>query len=361
MDTNKKQGCGADPTSWRWCNRSVRAGLLMVGVAAALYAQGQDLAILRRADELLRSEAVWNRHDTRECPAGAKTLSLYCALERAIVESGRDFEHRAGVMEAVRLVVELAAPNPYEHRLMGYNNDPAVTFADMKRMLRLAELRMAADGSNEVSTIRGRLVQGGAPVAGAMVAVFSGDRKLADRKEVTAVTARDGSYQFAGLPSLQGWYVYAKMDSIASRGATVPVVVLTFPGETTVARDIEVVTAHTVRGRVVLGDGSAVPAGSRITVSRGCFGECPPYDVGDSQAVALPPDGAFLFRGLQGPVGFGVLVKGYGLHVDEPNGKPPGQDNYNERMHQMINLLQRVVKDDADVRIVLEPRAAPKK
>jgi hypothetical protein len=68
------------------------------------------------------------------------TFSLYSALETAIVDSGRQFEHQATVMEQVRLVVELAAPNRYEHRLMGYNNDPEVTFADIKRMLRLAEL-----------------------------------------------------------------------------------------------------------------------------------------------------------------------------------------------------------------------------
>src|SRR5262245_54855642 len=119
---------------------TMRLALPLIAAVVALHAQDQDLATVRKADQLLSSEAVWNRHDTRECPAGAKTFSLYCALEKAIVDSGREFEHRARVMEQMRLVVELAAPNAYEHRLMGYNNDPEVTFADLKRTLRLAEL-----------------------------------------------------------------------------------------------------------------------------------------------------------------------------------------------------------------------------
>jgi hypothetical protein len=138
---------------------------LLVAAVAVLHAQENDLGIVRKADQLLSSEAVWNRHDTRECPAGAKLLSLYCALEKAIVDSGRQFEHRATVMEQVRLTVELAAPNAYEHRLMGYNNDPDVTFADMKRMLRLAELRMSPDAAKAPSTVKGRLVHNGSPVA----------------------------------------------------------------------------------------------------------------------------------------------------------------------------------------------------
>jgi hypothetical protein len=335
----------------------MRIALLIAGVAA-LHAQEQDLAIVYRADNLLRSEVVWNRHDTRECPAGVKTFSLYCALEKAIVDSGRQFEHRATVMEQVRAVVELAAPNGYEHRLMGYNNDPEVTFTDLKRTLRLVELRMSAAAAKAESVIRGRLMQNGVPVAGATIALYCRDRKLPNRKEITTVTAEDGSFQFHELPALQGWYVYAKMDSIRARGATVPRVALTFPGETTVVRDLDIVPAHSLRGRVVLSDGRPIPEGSHITVTAGCLMECPPYDVPDSQIAPLPSDGGFLFRGVRGPVHIGISVKGYGLHVDEPNGKPPGSDNYNQRIRQMINQLELVLADTADLTITLEPRVA---
>ncbi len=336
----------------------MRIALLIVA-AAVLHAQEQDLAIVRKADELLGTEAVWNRHDTRECPAGAKTLSLYCALEKAIVDSGREFEHRATVMEEMRQVVEFAAPNSYEHRLMGYNNDPEVTFAGLKRMLRFAELRMSPSAPPATSTVSGSLMQNGSPVAGAAVALYCRDRKLPNRKELTTLTAKDGSFQIRGLPGLEGWFVYAKMDSIAARGATVPRVALTFPSEATVVRDLEILPAYSLRGVVVLSDGRPIPEGSRITVATGCLGECAPYDVPDSQESALPSDGAFVFRGVRGPVHIGISVKGYGLHVDEPNGKPPGSDNYNQRMRQTINQVERVVSDTADLTITLEPRVAP--
>jgi hypothetical protein len=59
----------------------------------------------------------------------------------------------------------------------------------------------------------------------------------------------------------------------------------------------------------------------------------------------------------------GCVIKGYGLHVDEPNGKPPGLDNYNDRTRQTINVVEYVVdRDTDDLRIVLEPRgAAPRR
>ena len=42
-----------------------------------------DLQIVQRAREILDSPSKWNRADNRECLAGAKTFSLYCALEKA--------------------------------------------------------------------------------------------------------------------------------------------------------------------------------------------------------------------------------------------------------------------------------------
>jgi hypothetical protein len=55
-----------------------------------------DLQIVKRAREILNSEAKWNRADTRICPAKAKTVSLYCALQMATVELGGKAEHRGG-------------------------------------------------------------------------------------------------------------------------------------------------------------------------------------------------------------------------------------------------------------------------
>jgi TonB family protein len=103
-----------------------------------------DLRIVPRAREILHSEAVWNRADTRECPPDLKTFSLYCALEKATRDVTGSFEHRGIVMEEARAAIdEITHNKDYEHRLMGYNNDPGTTFADIRNVLRITEERLA--------------------------------------------------------------------------------------------------------------------------------------------------------------------------------------------------------------------------
>jgi len=96
---------------------------------------GADLRIVKRAKQILDSPKKWNRADTRECPAGAKTFNLYCALEKATEEVSGNFEHRGAAMQEARFAIEKIAPNldRYDHRLMDYNNDPTTSFAIFKR------------------------------------------------------------------------------------------------------------------------------------------------------------------------------------------------------------------------------------
>jgi hypothetical protein len=103
-----------------------------------------DIRIVRRASELLNSPAKWNRADNRQCPAEAKTYSLYCALEQATKEISKKFEHRGAAMQQARFVIDedLAKGNHYEHRLMDYNNDPKTTFADVQQFFALLEERI---------------------------------------------------------------------------------------------------------------------------------------------------------------------------------------------------------------------------
>lgn len=113
---------------------------------------GSDLRIVRRAREILDSPAKWNRADNRVCPVGAKTFSLYCALEMATVEVGGKAEHRGAALQEARFVIdEIAVNRNYEHRLMNYNNDPTTTFADIQEVFdiveRLIALRLKAEAS----------------------------------------------------------------------------------------------------------------------------------------------------------------------------------------------------------------------
>jgi len=111
-----------------------------------------DLVIVRRANQILDTENKWNRADTRVCPDAAKTFSLYCALEKASKEVDT-FEHRSAIMQETRFVIDEIAPNRnYDHRLMGYNNDPTTTFADIKKIIRLTEERIAAKLKTDSNT-----------------------------------------------------------------------------------------------------------------------------------------------------------------------------------------------------------------
>ena len=102
-----------------------------------------DVQIVERAKAILDSPAKWNRKDTRVCPAGAKTVSMYCALEQATSEITGDFKHRGAAMQEARFVIDAVVPhNHYEHRLKDYNNDPRTTFADMQHVFDLLKARI---------------------------------------------------------------------------------------------------------------------------------------------------------------------------------------------------------------------------
>src|SRR5258708_39800900 len=75
-----------------------------------------DLQIVQRARTILDSPAKWNRADDRNCPEGAKTYSLYCAMEKATIELSGKAEHRGAALQEVRFVIdEIAANRDYEH------------------------------------------------------------------------------------------------------------------------------------------------------------------------------------------------------------------------------------------------------
>jgi hypothetical protein len=103
-----------------------------------------DMRIVRRAKLILDSPSKWNRADNRVCPVGARTFSLYCALEKATQELSGKFEHRGAAMQEARFVIEDIAPNVpyYGHRLMGFNNDPSTTFFDIQKFFQVLEDRV---------------------------------------------------------------------------------------------------------------------------------------------------------------------------------------------------------------------------
>ena len=107
----------------------------------------EDLLIVQKASRLISSPTKWNRQDTRECPASIKTFSLYCSLEVSSKAVRGSFEHRDALAEEARSVIDhdVAKGNHYNHRLMGYNNDPHTTFKDVQRFFVILQDRVNTD------------------------------------------------------------------------------------------------------------------------------------------------------------------------------------------------------------------------
>ncbi len=110
----------------------------------------KDVQIVNRAAKILANKSNWNKNDNRECPPKQKKLSLFCALYKASVEINGKFDHRLGALEEVRRTVEeFSKGKPYEHRLMGYNNDTSTTLKDIQKVLKTTEDRLKDHLSNK--------------------------------------------------------------------------------------------------------------------------------------------------------------------------------------------------------------------
>jgi hypothetical protein len=101
----------------------------------------EDLAILLRADELLRDSSVWNRQDDRVCDDDESTgkRSLFCALQKASIEVLGTYDHRRVALQEVRFaIVDATNGRRFEHRLRDYNNLPETELSDIKSILSTA-------------------------------------------------------------------------------------------------------------------------------------------------------------------------------------------------------------------------------
>jgi uncharacterized GH25 family protein len=166
------------------------------------------------------------------------------------------------------------------------------------------------------AVIRGRLVEDGKPVSGAEIGLiareqggFGADLKMVGNAyaEMKIGTQEDGSFAITGVPSRGEWYVYGKMESIASRGATEPVMCTTTRNNELVdVGELEVKPGHRLQGKVVLSDGKPIPEGMRIFITSD--------QARDSQTAILGTDGHFQVVGLPGgKYSINLAVKGYTL------------------------------------------------
>ena len=123
--------------------------------------------------------------------------------------------------------------------------------------------------------------------------------------ETRVGTNEDGTFAITNVPPGIEWYVYGKMESLATRGgAPIRECATTKDGEEVDVGDLAVTPAPRFLGKVVLSDGNTIPPGMRITVSS--------ERAFDSQTAILAPDGSFAFGGLaKGSYTVFASVRGY--------------------------------------------------
>jgi hypothetical protein len=110
-------------------------------------ASADDVAILVRAQALLKSNSVWNRADERECKddEASGKRSLFCALQKACIDVLGSYDHRRVALQEVRFAVEDATRGrDFEHRLRDFNNLPETRLEDIQRVLAVAKERVSA-------------------------------------------------------------------------------------------------------------------------------------------------------------------------------------------------------------------------
>jgi hypothetical protein len=164
--------------------------------------------------------------------------------------------------------------------------------------------------------VRGRLVQDGTPVADAEIGLVG--QKLGGfgpaltivgdpYPEMKVGTQQDGTFMISDVPTGVQWFVYAKMESVATRGASEPkACITTRPNEMVDVGEISLRAGYRLEGQIVLSDGKSIPDGMRVILTS--------QRVWDSQTALLDRQGRFRFLGLpQDNYLISPAVRGYRL------------------------------------------------
>ena len=193
--------------------------------------------------------------------------------------------------------------------------------------------------------IRGRLVRDGEPVSGAVVGVVQVSRDSETFVgERTAETDASGRFLLLNLPADEPLVAYAKVDTLAGRGAMAAREVGDEPdGDVSDLGDLALQDGVTLSGRVVLADGKPVPAHARILVGR--------ERALDTSEQELASDGSFRFPSLpREGVELSIVLRGFALSSKIQGLLPEG---WSVRGRTLAGRLEH----DTQLNVVLEPVA----
>lgn len=101
-----------------------------------------DIDILLAARELLSDESKWTQNEEQQCDLNATQWTLFCALQKASFDVTGDFKLRRAALEETRLAAEEIGGQPFERRLLDFNNMPTTTFEDIQKVLDIALQRI---------------------------------------------------------------------------------------------------------------------------------------------------------------------------------------------------------------------------
>jgi hypothetical protein len=188
-------------------------------------------------------------------------------------------------------------------------------------------------------TVTGLIERDGRPMTNVVVGLVTSERRCGEFMRCDGLaTDQEGRFLIPNVPPEREFVLYAKMDSLTGRG-TLPT--KTFrTGKSGTTSKIGALTAEPgfrLAGRVVLSDGNAIPAGTRMY-----FGREQAWDPLD---IELGPEGRFELTDIPAEsVSFGVRIKGYKFSKGNPN-----LDWLNG------GLVGRVDGDITDLTLLMEP------
>ena len=158
--------------------------------------------------------------------------------------------------------------------------------------------------------VQGRILQGGKPVPSIEVGLVQCNRATGQFVGAYRIAANDdGRFTFVNVHPSDDYFLYTMMDGAALLGGILlpERISLGADGTTKDAGDRTLASAvHRLAGRVVLTDGKAVPAATRLLLSR--------EEAWDSQSAVIAADGSFSFAGVpEEAVTLSVRIPGYRL------------------------------------------------
>jgi hypothetical protein len=193
---------------------------------------------------------------------------------------------------------------------------------------------------DEGVNVTGRLLRDGVPIVGATVAMVTQDGEASVfMRGFEVATDEKGRFNLRNVPANNRYYFYAKMRDMQAFNLSVPrqAVSTGKPGTQVKLGDLKLEPAYTIRGRVVMSDGSELPDRTRIHFGR--------EDAWDYEEQLLGENGRFEFKAVPAEsVSLSVRVKGYRISARNPN-----KDWLNEG-----RLVGRVSGDIDDFVIELE-------